>query len=651
MAEAAPMPLNRLSKRAAETFFGRQTELSTLLDALSPNGPLVTFLHGIPGQGKSTLLSHFAEKARAQGAQVEIMDCGQVEPTTQGFLNHWGELLGTSFNDAPAAASEILKNEQINILCLDHYEAFLLLDSWLRQNLMPIMPDNFRLIMASRRSPVPRWLTSPGWHGLIRVVALAPLDQKSACEVLVQGNVPQSQCEAITNRTHGNPLALKLAAAANLSHASTTHKAAALEDVMQELTGMFLAEVSNPATRDALEKTSVARRITHSLLRSLPGVDETQFEELRQLPFVDTRSDGLRLHDAVREALASTLRATDPERYFTARRHAWAQLRADMRAAPQSELWRTTADMLFLIENKVIREAFFPSGHQELAVEKAQPSDWMQIRSLIRRHDGDASVTAFASWWEHQPNAFQVVRNADDQIVAFYCMAEAADLDPAILQADPVAEAWQNHLDESDLPMSDQTLFLRRWLTVEQGEGPSPAQAACWLDAKRIYMELRPNLRRVYLTVVDLPVYAPVATKLGFQHLPNCTESLGEQTFQTALLDFGPDSVDGWITDLVGDEMGIIQESPLDPKRRTLVLDGEEISLTPLEFQLATFLESRAGDTLTRFDILTEVWGHVDETASSNVVDAVVKSLRRKLGNSAQMLETVRGFGYRWQKS
>jgi hypothetical protein len=651
MAQIQTQTESRLSRRAAEVFFGRQAELEALLETLTPDGPLVSFLHGIAGLGKSSLLSQFSLQATSLGAVVTMMDCRQVEPTAAGFLGQWGLLIEEELIGTSDAAKVVMDSPRIHVLCLDHYETFLLLDTWLRQDLMPVMPDNFRLVMASRRPPVSRWLTTPGWHGLIRAISLPPMDKAAVRELLLEAKVPENQWETIANRTHGNPLALKLAASAARSHVSVSYQAAALEDVMQELTGVFLSEVSEPKTRDALERASVARRITHSLLRVLPGVDSDCFEKLRRLPFVDTWPDGLRLHDAVREAIASTLKATDPERYFSSRRQAWSQLREDMKVAPKSELWRTTADLLFLIENPVIREAFFPSGDQELAVEPAQTADWMQIRDLIRRHDGDAAIAPLTSWWQHHPEAFRVARNKEDQVVAFYCMADADVLDPAVIQADPVTAAWERHLGDDPMVSGSRALFLRRWLMSEKGEAPSPAQAACWLDAKRVYMELRPALRRVYLTVVDLPVYAPVATQLGFTHLPDCTELLGEQTYQTAMLDFGCDSVDGWISRLVGDEMGVAPDSLLDHKRRTLNLHGQEICLTPLEFQLATYLESRAGITTSRFDILTEVWGHVDETASSNVVDAVVKSLRRKLGSSAQILETVRGFGYRWQKS
>ena len=49
---------------------------------------------------------------------------------------------------------------------------------------------------------------------------------------------------------------------------------------------------------------------------------------------------------------------------------------------------------------------------------------------------------------------------------------------------------------------------------------------------------------------------------------------------------------------------------------------------------------------MSRSDLLREVWG-TEYTGGSNVVDAVVRSLRRKLGPAGAAVETVRGTGYR----
>lgn len=648
--EPALKPLKtRLSQQAAETFVGRDLELRSLFEILDDDGPVVFYLSGIAGVGKSTLLSKFADQLRETGATVLLMDCRLIEPTERGFLTELGHLTGSEINNVEDAVSNLGKSETTVVLGLDHYETFHLMDTWLRQVLLPAAPSSLRLVIAGRQPPVPLWMTSPQWHGLFRAMAIEPLAHQAALSLLEHSGLQASDAERLATVTHGNPLALKLAAAAALAHRSVNLEDAAIQEVMQELTALNLADVDELETREAVRFASVARRITRPLLRALDLPAEDLWDKLRQLPFVDTWRDGLRIHDAVREAVAHALHASDPERYLECRRKAWRQLRDELPTAPRSELWRYTADMLYLIENPVVREAFFPSGHQELAVEPAQKTDRDEIRNIAALHEGPNAMAILNRWLEFHPQAFCVARNRQRRVVAFYCMCEARELSAEVRSTDSVAATWCRHLTENPIPESSGALFLRRWLGIGEGEAPSPEQAACWLDVKRVYMERRPNLRRVYLSVVDLPIYAPVATQLGFEHLADAAVRLDGHDYHTAMLDFGPASVDGWVTGLVGDELGVSRNSILDHDQRALNLAGEPVPLTPLEFKLVEFLEDLDGATATRDQILDEVWGSFDAAGSSNVVDAVVKSLRRKLGDKATHIETVRGFGYRWR--
>jgi DNA-binding response OmpR family regulator len=54
----------------------------------------------------------------------------------------------------------------------------------------------------------------------------------------------------------------------------------------------------------------------------------------------------------------------------------------------------------------------------------------------------------------------------------------------------------------------------------------------------------------------------------------------------------------------------------------------------------------RAGDVVHRDDLLTGVWSDGTDVAS-NVVDVVIRSLRKKLGDRANVIETISGVGYR----
>jgi len=56
-------------------------------------------------------------------------------------------------------------------------------------------------------------------------------------------------------------------------------------------------------------------------------------------------------------------------------------------------------------------------------------------------------------------------------------------------------------------------LFIRRWLSRDEWGDNLRHASRCWLDIKRSYMEMRPHLRRVYVTMHDLVPYVPVAQK------------------------------------------------------------------------------------------------------------------------------------------
>jgi hypothetical protein len=134
---------------------------------------------------------------------------------------------------------------------------------------------------------------------------------------------------------------------------------------------------------------------------------------------------------------------------------------------------------------------------------------------------------------------------------------------------------------------------------------------------------------------------------LGFAALPGAPIQIGEDVHWTLVNDFGPGSVDGWLSDVVGRELGADESTVLDPAARRLVLDGRGVDLSRLELDVLRHLQGREGVAVTREELLREVWGHEWTGANSNVVEAVVSGLRRKMGDRAAALETVRGVGYR----
>lgn len=84
----------------------------------------------------------------------------------------------------------------------------------------------------------------------------------------------------------------------------------------------------------------------------------------------------------------------------------------------------------------------------------------------------------------------------------------------------------------------------------------------------------------------------------------------------------------------------------LSPSRHEASVDGASLNLTVREFDLLSFLMRSPGVVFNRETLLQRVWGW-DFDGGSRTVDVHVQTLRQKLGQAADLIETVRGVGYR----
>jgi DNA-binding response OmpR family regulator len=89
----------------------------------------------------------------------------------------------------------------------------------------------------------------------------------------------------------------------------------------------------------------------------------------------------------------------------------------------------------------------------------------------------------------------------------------------------------------------------------------------------------------------------------------------------------------------------------VDASRRRVTVDGAEIPLTPLEFEILVTLAREPGVVYSREQLMDRVWGYRDY-AGGRVVDSHVARIRRKLGedgNEPRFVRTVHGVGYAFQ--
>lgn len=97
------------------------------------------------------------------------------------------------------------------------------------------------------------------------------------------------------------------------------------------------------------------------------------------------------------------------------------------------------------------------------------------------------------------------------------------------------------------------------------------------------------------------------------------------------------------------DEIVTIGDLRVDFTARRVSVRGEELDLSPKEYELLFYMVRNRGIALTREKLISEVWGY-DFFGDDRTLDTHIKLLRKQLGPCADKITTLRGVGYRFEK-
>lgn len=150
---------------------------------------------------------------------------------------------------------------------------------------------------------------------------------------------------------------------------------------------------------------------------------------------------------------------------------------------------------------------------------------------------------------------------------------------------------------------------------------------------------------------------APILMLTDRQHLPSLEDGFGKDFEEYLLKPFSPKEILARLRAIHNRKQagyyekplqlsGTVEELTVDFFHHTAQLQGKSLLLHPKEYELLAYLMRNKGATLSRKQLLSEVWGQ-DADGDLRTVDTHVKLLRGMLGDCRDMIQTVRGVGYR----
>ena len=365
---------------------------------------------------------------------------------------------GRELGPAPGVLEDALRtvaDDPRPVVLLDSYEHMGALDSYLRRELLPDLPDDALVVIAGRGTPDAGWFTG-GWESLTARLDIGALPPEEARKLLAARGVADARVPAIIEWAAGSPLALALAADAASTDAEwNAARSPDRPEILRSLLNRLVETELHDIRPSALGIAVVARSTTPELLRAvLPDEDADEgYRQLSALTVTEPLGNGIMIHELVRKALLADLRLRNPD------------LERDLRRRIADYLFeRATGgdslliiDMAHLVENPIIKWGFGWDGNGTVRIDTVRPGDAEQARLGPGNGADPALWPLTLQYFTEAPARVAIARDDSDHMCGYLiCMSLATA--PKFAFDDPLTGPWLAHAT-SNAALGDSVLW------------------------------------------------------------------------------------------------------------------------------------------------------------------------------------------------
>jgi hypothetical protein len=625
----------RLERERVRRFVGRAAELelfSSWLEASSsrdaePNGQEVfnvLWVYGPGGIGKSTLLRAFAEIARSAGFLLAQIDGGRVMPTADGVRSAVWESLSAGI-DADGGLGSGHLSAKPSVIIFDAAERLQPVEAWLREEFLPALPDETRVIIAGRRPPDVAWRSDPGWRELLRVMALRNLSPDQIRALLEIEGISTDLLAQMMALTHGHPLAVSLLIDAVRRSGPGIDVPESLQDLPDVVTALLNRIVEHAPTnrhRAALQLSAHASVTAEPLLRvALPAEpDEASalWEWLRGLTIMEESQAGVFPHDVARDVLEFDLRQRDPDTYADIHRRLRGYLVDQVKAAAGNPdaLQQAVADLLFLIRDHPVAGAYwYWDALEGCPGRPVQPEQFDVIIAMTRDTQGEQQAELAAHWLRRQPEAFRVFEGPDGEIGGYAARLALHLARSEDINADPGAAALWRYAEQHHRPRPGELVLGWRFVVDRDPDERHPRLAGTMFGAWHVIdILLRgPTAWEFDACYTDLDYWERFFNHFDFVYVPDADYQIGSDRYVAFAHDWRRVGVADWLERTAARELG--EQVAISAPEPAAMLSQEEFAASVKE-ALRSFHQPQAllrNPLMASSMVQTTLRGHPDD--------------------------------------